>query len=398
MSAAGGRITAGAGASVLGEERNQEATCYVGNLDAQVTEELLWELFTQAGPVASVYLPKDRVTGAHQGYGFVEFRGGAPGSGQGSDDAEYASRVLNMVRLHGKPLRVTRSAAWDGPPGAGAGGGPPSSSSYSSSERDVGANLFVGGLAPDVDEKALYDTFSAFGAVVATPRVVRDPDTGLSKGFGFVSFDSFEAADAAVEAMNGQFFFNRAVVVTYAFRKDSKSGERHGTPAERLIAAQRRARAQAEAAAQRGGPGGGGGPRASLLPAPHTRFADAPPGAAAAGPAGGGGGPAPMPMPAGMPTPPPPPRMMMMMGGYHMPPPPYGGGGGGGGGGGMMPPPPMPYGGGGGGGMMMMPPPPPPPMQMQMAYPPRHGGGRLPPGMPPPPPPPPVPMPMPPPR
>lgn len=39
MSAAGGRITAGAGANLLGvhaEDRNQEATCYVGNLDTQV--------------------------------------------------------------------------------------------------------------------------------------------------------------------------------------------------------------------------------------------------------------------------------------------------------------------------------------------------------------------------
>ena len=40
----------------------------------------------------------------------------------------------------------------------------------------------------------LYDTFSAFGVVVGAPKIMRDPDTGLSKGFGFVSFDSFEAS------------------------------------------------------------------------------------------------------------------------------------------------------------------------------------------------------------
>lgn len=34
-----------------GVERNQEATLFVGELDAQVTESLLWELFLQAGPV-----------------------------------------------------------------------------------------------------------------------------------------------------------------------------------------------------------------------------------------------------------------------------------------------------------------------------------------------------------
>ena len=72
---AGGRITVSAGANMLGQhaqERNPEATLYVGNLDAQMDEQLLWELFVQCGPVASVYVPKDRVTSSHQGYAFVE--------------------------------------------------------------------------------------------------------------------------------------------------------------------------------------------------------------------------------------------------------------------------------------------------------------------------------------
>lgn len=43
----------------------------------------MWELFCQAGPVVNVYLPKDRVTNAHQGYGFVEFRA--------EEDADYVS-------------------------------------------------------------------------------------------------------------------------------------------------------------------------------------------------------------------------------------------------------------------------------------------------------------------
>lgn len=69
---------------------------------------------------------------------------------------------------------------------------------------DVGANIFVGNLDPEVDEKLLYDTFSAFGVIVSTPKVMRDPSSGSSRGFGFVSFDTFEASDAAIEAMNGQ--------------------------------------------------------------------------------------------------------------------------------------------------------------------------------------------------
>jgi splicing factor 3B subunit 4 len=327
---------------------------------AQVTEEMLWEIFVQAGPVANVYVPKDRVTNEHQSYAFVEY--------QGEDDADYAVRVLNMIKLHGKPMRVNKA---------------------SSAERkndDVGANLFVGNLDPELDEKLLYDTFSAFGVVTQTPKIARDPETGASRGFGFVSYDSFEASDAAIEAMNGQFLCNRAVSVMYAFKKDTK-GERHGTPAERMLAANVERRS------------------ATAQKRPHTMFAAGPGQAAAAIPGGPGApppGPAPPPGMMGMPPPgmgappgmpPPPPGMMGMPppGMYGMPPPPMG----------MAP-------------MGMMPPPmgvPPPPMGMQMVPPPPMGAmgaapmgaapmgafpagmapmgmGAPPPGMPPPPPPP----------
>lgn len=52
---AGGRITVGAGANLLGihaADRNPDATCYVGNIDVKADEDLLWELFTQVGPVS----------------------------------------------------------------------------------------------------------------------------------------------------------------------------------------------------------------------------------------------------------------------------------------------------------------------------------------------------------
>ena len=36
---------------------------------------------------------------------------------------------------------------------------------------DVGANAFIGNLDPEIDEKMLYDTFSAFGVILQTPKV-----------------------------------------------------------------------------------------------------------------------------------------------------------------------------------------------------------------------------------
>lgn len=191
------------------EQRNQEATCYVGNLDEKVNEELLWEFMLQTGPVVNVHMPKDKVTGKYIGYGFVEYRS--------EDDAEYAIKVLNMVKLYSKPVKVNKA-------------------SQDKKNIEIGANVFIGNLDPDVDEKLLYDTFSAFGGITQTPKILCDADSGMSKGYGFVTFDSFEASDLAIECMNGQFLCNRAIVVQYAFKKDTP-GERHGTQAERILAA-----------------------------------------------------------------------------------------------------------------------------------------------------------------
>ena len=191
-------------------ERNQDATLYIGNLDAKVDEEILWELFTQCGPLSSVSLPRDRVTSCHQGFAFVEYKS--------TDDADYAVKVLNLSRLYGKPIRCNKS-----------------STNVDKGVRgpEAGANVFVGGLAVEIDEPYLADTFSAFGSVMFA-KIVRDPETGTSKGYGFVTFDSFSAADTAISRMNGQFLGNRVIAVSYAQKSDSK--ETHGSAAERLIA------------------------------------------------------------------------------------------------------------------------------------------------------------------
>ena len=66
---------------------------------------------------------------------------------------------------------------------------------------------------------------------------MRDVESGNSKGYAFINFANFDGSDTALEAMNGQYLCNRPITVSYAFKKDAK-GERHGSAAERLLAAQ----------------------------------------------------------------------------------------------------------------------------------------------------------------
>ncbi|GAA5882624.1 hypothetical protein JCM16303_002078 [Sporobolomyces ruberrimus] len=280
------------------EDRNQEATCYLGNLDERCTDALVWELMLQAGPVVNVHLPKDRISMTHQGYGFCEFLT--------EEDADYACKIMNQIKLYGKPIRVNKASS-------------------DRKQLDIGANLFIGNLDPNVDERMLYDTFMAFGVLVQPAKISRDQATGASKGFGFVSYDSFEASDSAVESMNNQFLMNKPITVGYAFKKDGK-GERHGTPAERLLAAQaRKNNAFPTSAPPPPGMYNGGGYGQPPLPpqgyAPQPQPGQVMPGQLQIG------APPPPPPPNGFQgayggvPPPPPPPMGMMNGSMPVPPP-----------------------------------------------------------------------------
>ncbi|RMD42544.1 hypothetical protein DV735_g2600, partial [Chaetothyriales sp. CBS 134920] len=193
-------------------EQDRDSTVYIGNLDERVTDALVFELLLQSGRIANVHLPKDRVTQTHQGYGFVEFTS--------EEDADYSARVMNGVRLFGKPIRVNKASA------------------DKTKAVEVGAELFIGNLDPLVDERVLFETFGRFGTLVAQPKIARD-EANLSKGYGFVSYADFDASDEAIANMNGQYLMNKEINVQYAYKKDGK-GERHGDEAERLLAAQAR--------------------------------------------------------------------------------------------------------------------------------------------------------------
>ncbi|KAL3665248.1 hypothetical protein V7S43_009876 [Phytophthora oleae] len=69
-------------------------------------------------------------------------------------------------------------------------------------EGPTGANLFIYHLPHDLTDADLATAFAPFGTVISA-KVYMDKITGESKGFGFVSYDSADAADAAIASMNG---------------------------------------------------------------------------------------------------------------------------------------------------------------------------------------------------
>ena len=86
--------------------------------------------------------------------------------------------------------------------------------------------LFVGNLSWNATEEALRPAFEAFGKVVSI-RIVTDPYTGRSKGFGFVEMESEAEGDEAIRQLNDSPFLNRPLRVSRA-RQEQGGGPRQG--------------------------------------------------------------------------------------------------------------------------------------------------------------------------
>lgn len=81
--------------------------------------------------------------------------------------------------------------------------------------------LFVGSLSYSTTDQSLQDAFAAFGTVVSA-KVITDRDTGRSKGFGFVEFETEAEGKAAIDGLNGKEVDGRPVNVSEAKPREER--------------------------------------------------------------------------------------------------------------------------------------------------------------------------------
>ena len=94
----------------------------------------------------------------------------------------------------------------------------------------VGNKLYVGGLSWNTDNDGLRQAFERFGDVEDV-RIVTDRETGRSRGFGFVTFNSSQSAQDAISEMDGTELDGRNIKVNEAEDKprgDSRGGDSRG--------------------------------------------------------------------------------------------------------------------------------------------------------------------------
>ncbi|KAF2812347.1 polyadenylate binding protein [Mytilinidion resinicola] len=170
------------------------ASLYVGELDPSVTEAMLFELFSSIGQVASIRVCRDAVTRRSLGYAYVNYNS--------SEDGEKALEELNYTVIKGKPCRIM----W---------------SQRDPALRKTGqGNVFIKNLDIAIDNKALHDTFAAFGNILSC-KVAQD-ELGNSKGYGFVHYETAEAATNAIKHVNGMLLNEKKVFVGHHIPKKDR--------------------------------------------------------------------------------------------------------------------------------------------------------------------------------
>uniref|UniRef100_A0AAY5L174 RRM domain-containing protein n=1 Tax=Esox lucius TaxID=8010 RepID=A0AAY5L174_ESOLU len=160
---------------------------YVGDLHQNVSEADLNGMFSEAGPIFSIRVCRDRITRCSLGYAYGNYYQPA--------HAERALLMFSDHTLAGRYLRIMRS---DPDP----------------VRRKSGVGkLFIKNLnKKTIGNKNLYETFSVFGDIYSR-KVVYD-ENGESKGYGYIQYETQASADRATEKLNGMLLDDEKVSIT----------------------------------------------------------------------------------------------------------------------------------------------------------------------------------------
>lgn len=210
-----------------GRKVANENIIFVGNLNPIITSEQLQNYFKVCGDVVNCNiviskqnkqeLQKQKFNGVEApenlapNFGFIEFSSAA--------GAAMALEQLNEKSIEGYEVQVKKAFK---------------NLSASNSSNDLKFNVFVGDLNTDVDDDTLINFFSQLEGFVSA-NVMWDMATGNNRGYGFVTFNSQEAAQAAIDSKNGQELNGKAIVCNHAAKKEQKPQRTQNRPPKRVF-------------------------------------------------------------------------------------------------------------------------------------------------------------------
>ncbi|KAA6364652.1 MAG: putative polyadenylate-binding protein RBP47, partial [Streblomastix strix] len=197
------------------QDKGQGSTIYIGDLDAEWDEFFLQTVLPDP-EIVQIKVIRDKNTGRSSCYGFLECTS--------SFAAQNIMAKYNQKRIPN--TNRTFKLNW---------------ASYSSGKADNDYALYVGDLPSMVTDTILFQTFFAKFPSCKQAKVITDPQTGQSKNYGFVRFNTPEDFKSAIVRMNGQLCMGQPMRIraaTSTKRNAEMRGERELAEIESLVASQ----------------------------------------------------------------------------------------------------------------------------------------------------------------
>ncbi|KAL3320569.1 RNA-binding protein 39 [Cichlidogyrus casuarinus] len=180
----------------LTPEQRDERTVFAWQLSNRIRERDLEQFFTQAGKVRCAKIIYDNKTGRAKGIAYIEFR---------EKESVASALNLNGQKLLNVPIQIQSTFAERMRIG-----NLPMPTPY----RKKSLNLYVGSLHYNISEESIRGIFEPFGKIESV-KLIRDPVTMRSQGYGFVHFANEEEGLKALEQLNGFEIAGRPMKVNY---------------------------------------------------------------------------------------------------------------------------------------------------------------------------------------
>ncbi|XP_060524354.1 poly(U)-binding-splicing factor half pint isoform X2 [Cylas formicarius] len=158
---------------------------YVGSISFELKEDTIRQSFLPFGPIKSINMSWDPVTQKHKGFAFVEY--------EIPEAAQLALEQMNGVMIGGRNIKVV---------------GRPSNMPQAQTvideiqeEAKLYNRIYVASIHPDLNEDDIKSVFEAFGPIIYC-KLAQGSSGHKHKGYGFIEYESAQAANEAIASMN----------------------------------------------------------------------------------------------------------------------------------------------------------------------------------------------------
>mmetsp|Transcript_10258 Transcript_10258/g.14331 ORF Transcript_10258/g.14331 Transcript_10258/m.14331 type:complete len:391 (-) Transcript_10258:197-1369(-) len=184
------------------EEPKETFTIYVGNLNYEMTDSEITELFEQHGTVSKVTVPQNKFGEGSRGFAFVDMAS--------REDLEKACEALDQTEMGGRTVYVSESVPRE-----------KGERKKPTRNRVEGTKLYVGNLSFDTSADTLREFFGQYGNIIDV-YIPFDQARGMSRGYAFVTLGK-EDAEKAIDDANGQELEGRSLTVNESLPRGQKA-------------------------------------------------------------------------------------------------------------------------------------------------------------------------------